>query len=369
MLYIHIGRHAEGYPGATEIEPEFIEPATDESLPGSEELTEAEVADRARLARGAYQWAEAERWQRIQIEWRRRQAAPFLPSLQPDAGAQPAPGSGDMELEHQGHSSLRALAIALGELGDILREQGKPECVTAYEEGYELALLIDDKAGAALIAFNLGRAYQDVPALYDFDQAGRWYQHGLELGDEHGLPTRSQGLVALGDIAYARFQASPTSGRAAQASWRHFNAAVSFYQQALQWLPSQAVAELAVHYHRLGNLFGIVGDMDRAVAHYREAIRYFETAGAVDLAGLTRFTVALIFASASRLNEALFYARAAQRNFETCGEQAAEENHRTQRLSLWLEGKMKRRSEDAADFSATASVSSLFTPEVGAHAN
>ena len=68
----------------------------------------------------------------------------------------------------------------MSQLANILREQEKPECVEAYEEDYRLSLLIDDKPGAAVTAFNLGHAYKNLPALRDLDAGWRWYRRALE---------------------------------------------------------------------------------------------------------------------------------------------------------------------------------------------
>lgn len=285
-------------------------------------------------ARETNLWAGAERRQRDQVEWWRHQAAPVIAACRQAEAA--LPGSLP-DGEQAGCNIVQSLVVMLGQLGDILREQGKPECVPVYTEGYELALLIANPADAAAIAFNLGRAYQNMPAVHDLDQAQRWYQHSLELSDEHDQVAQGAGLIALGDVAYERFKESPVTTHAMLDSWQHFSAAVGFYQQALQWIPPHAAAALAARHHRLGDLYGIVGDSDRATAHYREAVRYYDTVGDFAQAGLVRFTVALILASTGHFTEALFHAQIALGNFETCGTQAAEAGQHIQRLVAWLE--------------------------------
>ena len=44
-------------------------------------------------------------------------------------------------------------------------EHSKLEWVEVYHEDYDISLRIDDIPGAAVIAFNPGHAYKDLPAL------------------------------------------------------------------------------------------------------------------------------------------------------------------------------------------------------------
>ena len=97
-------------------------------------------------------------------------------------------------------------------------------------------------------------------------------------------------------------------------------------------LPSNAVDDLAVAHNALGAIFQQAGDLDRAVHHYRESIRYEEIQGNLYGAAQTRFNVALALANAGRLEDALLYAQAALRNFATFGDRAAEMIQRTQGL-------------------------------------
>ena len=62
------------------------------------------------------------------------------------------------------------------------------------------------------------------------------------------------------------------------------------YHQALELIPEDAVSDRAVTHNQLGNAYSHAGDIDRALPHYREAIRYFELAGGVYDAARTRTT-------------------------------------------------------------------------------
>jgi tetratricopeptide (TPR) repeat protein len=100
------------------------------------------------------------------------------------------------------------------------------------------------------------------------------------------------------------------------------------------------VDDLAVAHNALGNIYGDAGDLDRALPHYREAIRHQEAAGALYNAASTRFNVAVTLAQAGRLAEAREYAYAALRNFQTYGDRAADEIQETQELIAQIEQAM-----------------------------
>ncbi|MEM8932688.1 MAG: tetratricopeptide repeat protein [Acidobacteriota bacterium] len=84
--------------------------------------------------------------------------------------------------------------------------------------------------------------------------------------------------------------------------------------------------------NQLGLIYSSAGHTDRAVAHYRESIRYHEAQGDVYGASQARFNVAVTLAQAGRLHDALEYARAALRGFESFGEREADWIQRTRQV-------------------------------------
>ena len=82
-------------------------------------------------------------------------------------------------------------------------------------------------------------------------------------------------------------------------------------------------------HNQLGAIYGAAGDTDRAVVHYREAIRYQEQQANVFGASQARFNVAIDFANSGRPQDALEYARAALRGYESYGESAADKIQKT----------------------------------------
>jgi hypothetical protein len=329
-LYDHTGRRAEWKRLVDEIVPDFVDPATDGPKAGREAQWSFVTEYRARLASEARQWAEAERLQRARAEWERRNALPLL-AQPPDA------------LTANQRNTIRTLAASLVQLADILREQANPDCVAAYQEGYELSLRIDDKPLAAINAFNLGHACKNIPALRDLVQAERWYQRSLELrakGDNLYIATS---LGQLGLVAYERFKEARAQKHPEEEMRQHLNAALGYYQQALALFPPTAVNELAVTHNSLGEIWRAASDIERTVPHYNKSIRYAEAAQNFYKAAGTRYNVALLFAQQGRFEDALLYAHAARRDYARYGAGAAQDVEKMEGLIAEIEEARKKR--------------------------
>jgi tetratricopeptide (TPR) repeat protein len=134
-------------------------------------------------------------------------------------------------------------------------------------------------------------------------------------------------------LAYERFNdARQTSERL-----KHLNAAADYYHQALAFLPSDAVNDLAVTHNQLGVVYGDAGEMERSLEHLNQAAKFFETAGDLYRAGVTRRNIAIVLTRVGRIADALLYARAALRNFEPYGQGATEVIQQTQELIALIE--------------------------------
>jgi tetratricopeptide (TPR) repeat protein len=291
-LYGHSGRRAEWAVLVNEIVPDFVDPATNGPFEGREEQWGFVTDYRVRIAREARQWAEAERLMCAKVEWSRQRAKPALA----------APSS---KLNEAQRNVIQSLAASVNQLGQILRKQSNPECVKTYQEDYELSLQIDDKTGAAIAAFNLGRAYKDIPALHDLAQAERWYWHSLELHDKRDELGRGRCHEELGVVAYERFKEARDANKPKEELFKHINEAVKFYLQALDLLPPTAVEDLAVTHNALSVIYEEgASDLARALPHYHEAIAYFEKAGALYNAAIARRNVATALKQANRLVDA-----------------------------------------------------------------
>jgi tetratricopeptide (TPR) repeat protein len=348
-LYEHTGRRAEWKALVDEIVPDFVDPDTDGPIPGREEDWSLVTEYRVDLARAMRDWAEAERLQTVCVEWNRRRAEEIVQrrldgtdqaTALGDAGApgpdHPASSPGPPRafrdrlaaalpgLTGGERNEIRTLASSLHGLGDIQSDRGESGCVASYEEALDLAEQIGDRAGAAACAINLGNAYKNLSGLRDLDQAERWHRRGLELRDEHDRlgPARSHGQLGL--VAYERFKEARAAGKPEAEQREHLNAALARYRTALDLTPADAVNDLAIGHNQLGNIYADTGDLDRALTHYRESIRFREASVNTYGAAQTRFNVALALARSGRFSDALEYARAALTGFSSLGRGAAD---------------------------------------------
>ncbi|MEM9294120.1 MAG: tetratricopeptide repeat protein [Acidobacteriota bacterium] len=327
MLYHHTGRRAEWRRLVKEIVPDFVDPETEGPLQGREEQWSLVTEYRVLLAEEELRWDEAERLQSVCVDWDRRRAAPFL-ELPRET------------LDGPQRNTVRSLAVSLHELGQTRRELGREDCVEAYEEALELAESIGERAVAAICAFNLGHVYKDLPALRDLQEVERWYRRSLDLRDERDRLGRGGCFAQLGSVAFERFKEAREAKRPEEELLRHLNEAALSYHEALEHIPADVVDDLATIHNQLGNVYHTAVKTDRAVEHYREAIRYREAQGNVYGASQTRFNVALALAQAGRPHDGLEYARAALRGFESFGERAADKIQQTRQLTEAIEKKL-----------------------------
>ncbi|MEI7644831.1 MAG: CHAT domain-containing protein [Chloroflexales bacterium] len=329
QLYDHTGRRAEWRALVDEIVPSFVDPTSDGPLPGREAQWAMVTEYRVHLLQEERQWAVAAKLQGLRVDYARQQAALLL-ALPPE------------QLEAGQRNSLRSLGVALHELGQIQREEGVAACVGSYQEGYDLALRIGDHAVAAACAFNLGHAYMQIPALRDLAQAETWYRRSLELRAEQDRLGRGRVMGQLGYVARENFLEAQQAGEPEAVLLEHLNNALRAYQEVLGMFPPDAVNELATAHNQLGLIYMNAGQIDQAVVHYREAIRYNEQAGDLYGAAQTRENVAIAYANAGRLADALLFAQAALRNFVQFGPAAAQAAAKVQGLIARIEGMIRK---------------------------
>ena len=368
-LYDQTGRRAEWKGLVVEIVPDFVDPATDGPRPGREGGWAFVTEYRVELARQVRDWAEAERLERLGMDWARRRAEEVvnrhsggvaLPVVthEPQAGGSELPPAPPAEplafrdrlaavltgLSDNDRNAIRSLAASLHELGQIERERQEPGCIASYEESLDLAEWIGDHAGAASCAFNLGTAYKNIPAIRDLDQAESCYRRSLGLFDEHDRLGRAKCQYQLGAVALARFQMAKDAGEPEAALLAHLNAALQAYQEGLKLIPENAVDDRAVVHNQLGEIYRIAGDIDRALPHYRESIRYEELQGNTYGAATTRRNVAVALAQSGRFLDARDYARAARDGYASYGTAAAADLRKAEEFIEMIEKDIARKN-------------------------
>jgi hypothetical protein len=238
-LYEHTGRNAEWARIVDQIVPDFVDPRTDGPLPGKEALWSLVTGYRVWLARGARCWDVAERLQIVRIARHRQRAAPAL--------AKPTQARSTEE-----RNNIRSLAVSLHDLSEIQRERGLPSCVDGYQEAFSLAESIQDSRAAATSAFNLGRAYAELPDICDFAAADRWYRRSLDLYSENDRMGRLKCLNQLGNVGLSRFLQATQANRPAEESLQYISQAAQYYDQALNLTSGNAPLDRAIVHNNLG---------------------------------------------------------------------------------------------------------------------
>jgi tetratricopeptide (TPR) repeat protein len=318
-LYLDTGRNAAWRRLVETIVPDFIDPATDGPLSGREEAWSLVTQYRVRLVMDDRNWAEAERLQRVRVDWAREHARPALESAR------------ETRTDKQRHA-IHRLGASVHDLAEIQRHKADPTCAGTYREAFELAEAIDDATAQATCAFNLGNAYGAVADLSNLDEAECWARKGLDLRQPDDALGRGKSLSQLGDIFYRRFREAPKAKRPAAEATNFLSKAAQWYEQALETLPETDITDCGIMHNQLGVIYRHAGDTARALEHYRRAIRYRERAGDLFGAGGTRFNVALTLLDADGFDDARAYAEAALANFQTFGERAAAQIQNTERL-------------------------------------
>jgi tetratricopeptide (TPR) repeat protein len=326
-LYQHTGRNLEWARLVAELIPDLVDPDTDGPRPGREEQWSLVTDYRVRLSYDQRDYTTAERIQQAKVAWRRERNATAL--------AIPPEQLDDTQLD-----DIHSLAMNVDLLASVLRQRQQPSCVEVYTEALKLHRRIGDRQGEAISGYNLGRAYQEIPELRDLDEAARWYQYSLDLHDVADRLGRARCVGQLGYVHLERLTEARAAGQPNEKLLAHLNAAADAYHQALELTPADALDDLAVTHNQLGLVYDHGGQLDVALRHWQESIRYKEAAGNRYGAAVTRNNVARALAEGGRLGDGLLWAQAALRDFQTYGDRAAAKIVQTKELIAAIEQAM-----------------------------
>ncbi len=319
ILYEETGRRPAWRRLVEAVTPDFVDPNTDRPLPGREDEWSVFTDYRVRLAREERGLDEAERLQRVCVDWDRERAGAAL-------------ATAPEQRSDQQRNVIQSLAVGTHELGQIQRANNDPSCAESYREAFGLFQSIADTTGQASCAFNLGVACSDLAALHDFDAAERWLRRSLDLNPPGDALGRGKSLGQLGKVFLLKFDDAREKKRSTEECLRLINDAEHHYRQALQLFPPTAIVEVGTVHNALGVIYRRVGDIDRALQHYQQDIRYSEQANDIFGAGQTRFNVALALTDAQRFDDARTYAKASLANFQSFGDRAAEYIEKAEQL-------------------------------------
>jgi tetratricopeptide (TPR) repeat protein len=299
---------------------------------GRERLWRTITEQNVKIARQREHLPRAEQLQRLCVDWDRRQVEPPC-----DAAAEtPDPANA---------GKVRTLAESLFHLSGILREEGTP-AITVEEEAIELRERLGEKQQASMWAFELGGIYMETPAVRNLAQSERWLKRSLELIRDEDRAAKAECLAALGRVAWERFNEA-RKGNAPEAELRrHLTTARQYYQTALDHDLPGDWAKLAGHNQQLGHVSYSLGDIDRALPHYRESIRCDELHGNIFGAAHTRFNLAIALRDVDRLAEARKFARTAQEEFQALGMPAKGMLERCEKLIANIEERLRAKRRE-----------------------
>jgi tetratricopeptide (TPR) repeat protein len=173
--------------------------------------------------------------------------------------------------------------------------------------------------------------------------AEHWYRRSLDLRAKEDHMGRAGCLAQLGSVEQERFRDARKANRPSEECIGYLSKAAEYYQQALKMFPLNAVSELATTHNQLGIVYAEAGQIDVALHHYRESIRYCEAMQDRFAAGQTRYNAALGLANAGRFADAREWAQSALRDYQAC-ENADQEVLRTLKLLGWIESALQATS-------------------------
>lgn len=288
-----------------EIIPAFVEPITDGPLPGRENGWRFIMEYRAAIAGWEGRDKEAERLLGILLDRQRRVAAGVLAL---------APG----DLTENDRTKIENLAVVLQDLGVSQMNAYHLASVETLREGLELRVRIGNKTGVAICASFISKAYMKISQLQDFEKAEYWCRRALENVQPSDHKLLSDCHRQLGEIAYEHFR-DTIERQTPEREWRaYLSNALQEFNEALRLQPPYLVAGLGELHGHLGNVYAYLDQIDQALNHFRESIRFQEHLGHLCDAAATRLNVAVALLNAKRHVDAGEYARAALRHFEFC---------------------------------------------------
>lgn len=327
VLYMQQGRTAEWARLVEEIRPYYCT-EDDDPVAGTERDYSVVMDYRVRLAlEYEHNLSRAAALEGKVVEWNRLRTADFEKNVQFDA------------LQR---NRFRTLAVSLETLGNIRRQANDPTCLECYQEGIQISKRIGDKREEAVLEFNLGHAYLQVPDMRDLDAAEAAYRRSLNLEgpDNPGYP---KSVLQIGVVHYDRFHEAQQAGKPAEVFLASAVEAEKQYQLALQLTSNNDYRALAPIHNRLGNLYSDLGQFDSARYHFERDIECEEEVGNRFGAGQTRYHVSIMYyrlsehdkqkaSKQANLTRALAYAEAAVRDFQYYKGNASAEEAQAQRV-------------------------------------
>jgi tetratricopeptide (TPR) repeat protein len=305
MLYQHKARWNDWRSLLRQAIPYFIEPATNEAIPGKEKEWFRVTEYRIVLAYEDERFDIAEPLARLMVTHSKQKTGTALLKLRHEWTVDEAQDISDLD-------------TALDLLGLSLRELKNSECVEIFKQGFELSLKRGDVSGCWVSAFNLGIAFQDV--VQNYDEAERWYRESLRRRRPEDKLGQSRCLNQLSIIEYRRVVDSAQNGENEGIQREHLEKSKAYCEEAYALCPKDAPAEMAAILHQSGMIHATRGEFDIAMKRWHASIKLEqEYRDNKYRAGMTRQEIAKVLLYGGKLEEAHEWASVALKDFSSYG--------------------------------------------------
>lgn len=273
--------------------------------------------------------------------------------IQQAAGALALPA--DASLNAKERNLLRSLGASLFMLGEIRLRQDDARCLEQFGGAIQISRRINDKTAEAIVEFNLGNIYKNLPEVRDFNAAEGTYRRALNLLAPNDSLGRSRCMMGIGSVYYERFRGAYLRGELPEAQ-RHARESRKWLLQSLQLCPREALPDLAAVHGELGNLYAVANQFDSAREHFEKAAGYFGKTSNYMSAGDTRRNMAVMYADAATqetqlsqrrayLHSGLAYAEAALRDYRKYPGRAGEGEDKARELIQLIERELAKLPE------------------------
>jgi len=340
-LYEARGRLSSWGEALSDVIGEAVGP-TGQPIEGRSRLWRTIVDQRIRLCVRRKGFTEALELQKSVVRWDEEQAS--------DLESKPIE-----QLTSRQKALALMLAKSLNRLGSIARSDAQP-ATEVENRAISLCEQLGDCRRAADWAYELGVSYTEIRAIRDLARAERWLKRALDLLPD-GDPARAKFLASLGQVGWERFRYARAAEKPESELIRHLTDARRYFEQAIEHDDPKDYGRLAHHHLQFAHVSYSLGDIERAVPHYCDAIRFNQMRGEPLDAARIRFNLAIALRDVGRLGEARKYAAAAfgeLRGFH--GPVSEGLLDRSRRLVMHIEQKLQekqdRRSRRAAHQSA-----------------
>jgi tetratricopeptide (TPR) repeat protein len=302
-LYWYTGRRVEWAAILDDILPDFVD-AQGSALPGRERWWTFITDQRIRLAMWRRDLPKAELLAKSVLRVEREVTESFTVEL-------------NAPIPETQRKKIQSLGIALARLADILRERGDSECLVVNQQALANYELIDDRLGVSIRLFNMGHIFKNLESLRDLDKAEYYYSQSYASYPEHDTVSRAQCLAQLGSVALQRFKDELGGAKRPDLLTDYVEIALERYEEALVMTRQDNVVDLAGIHNHIGIVYQYLPDgAERALEHFRLAVRYFELSHEIYEAASTRNNAARVLKRLGRFDEALAFAIEALAVFE-----------------------------------------------------